>query len=426
MDDETIILFQDLGISLMLGMLVGLQRQRSNELIAGLRTFPLISVLGTLSAAIDVQVAAGGWVVAAGLLSIAAAALTSHALQFQAKLDADPGMTSIVSILLMYAVGAYLIQGDRSVAVAVGGGTAVLLQFKPELHGFAQRLGDTDLRAIMTFVLITCVVLPVLPNRTFDLPSPLNVLNPFEIWLMVVLIVGISLGVFLIYKFLGKQVGVLLVGILGGAISSTATTASFARRTRLSPASAGMAAVVVLIASTVVFVRVLIEVLVVAPTKFLELAAPISVPLLFGIGAIAFEWLRSARDKGEMPEQKNPTELPSAIVFGLLFACVLMALAAAKSYFGDRSMYVVALLSGLTDMDAITLSSAKLTRSAPEAGGISSDTAWRLILTAAMANLVFKTMLAVSLGHRDLRWKVARLLAIPCVASGLTLLLWPE
>ncbi len=232
MDPETLLLFQNLGISLLLGMLVGLQRERSNALIAGLRTFPLIAVLGTLCAAIDNEIGGNGWIVAAGLLAVAASTLVSHSLQFRSGTSADPGMTSMVAILLMYGVGAYLVHGERSIAVAVGGGTAVLLQFKPELHGFAKRLGDKDIKAIMTFVLITCVVLPVLPNRTYDVPLPLSILNPFEIWLMVVLMVGISLGGYLIYKFVGSRIGVLLIGILGGSISSTATTASFSRRTR--------------------------------------------------------------------------------------------------------------------------------------------------------------------------------------------------
>ena len=152
------------------------------------------------------------------------------------------GATTDVTILLMYAVGALLVTGPIAVAVAIGGAAAVLLQFKPELHGFAQRLGDQDLRAIMQFVLITCIILPLLPHRTIPLPfwpdppyGYLNVFNPFEIWLMVVLIVGMSLGGYILYKFLGQDAGTLFGGILGGAISSTATTVSYARMVRSDP-----------------------------------------------------------------------------------------------------------------------------------------------------------------------------------------------
>ncbi len=421
-----LLLFQNLGISLLLGMLVGLQRERSNALIAGLRTFPLIAVLGTLCAAIDDEIGGNGWIVAAGLLAVAASTLVSHSLQFRSGMSTDPGMTSMVAILLMYGVGAYLVHGERSIAVAVGGGTAVLLQFKPELHGFAERLGDKDIKAIMTFVLITCVVLPVLPNRTYDVPLPLSILNPFEIWLMVVLMVGISLGGYLIYKFVGSRIGVVLIGILGGSISSTATTASFSRRTRYEVSAVPTAALVILIASTVVFGRVLLEISVAAPTLFLQLAPPVAIPLVAGFVAALLHLKRGRTDSHDLPEQKNPTELRSALVFGLLYACVLMALAAVQPSFGERSMYVVALLSGLTDMDAITLSSARLSQLNPADGGIAAATAWRLILVASMSNLVFKALLAASLGHPALRWRMVRMLAVPFVAAGLTLIFWPS
>ena len=154
------------------------------------------------------------------------------------------------------------------VAIAVGGGVAVLLQFKPELHGIAQKLGDDDLRAIMQFVLITCIILPVLPNQNYG-PDSLLPASPTptpdrstcstrcEIWLMVVLIVGLSLGGYIIYKFFGRNAGILLGGILGGAISSTATTVSYARGTRDDPLGARTASIVIMIASTVMYVRML-------------------------------------------------------------------------------------------------------------------------------------------------------------------------
>ena len=176
-------------------------------------------------------------------------------------------------MLVMYAVGALLVVEHMLLpAMAVGGGVAVLLQFKPELHGIARKLGDDDLRAIMQFVLITCIILPVLPNRTY---GPLDVLNPFETWLMVVLIVGMSLGGYIVYKFFGRDAGILLGGMLGGAISSTATTVSYARGARDDPAAARSAAIVIMIASTVMYLRVLVAVAVVSgDPPFLARVAP--------------------------------------------------------------------------------------------------------------------------------------------------------
>jgi uncharacterized membrane protein (DUF4010 family) len=423
MDPAARQLFEDLGIALLLGLLVGLQRERRSQLLAGLRTFPLITVLGTLAAVIDAAHEAGGWIVVAGFLAVAAAAVTTNALQIRGDTP-DYGMTTVMAILLMYAVGAYLPGGHRAVAIAVGGGVAVLLEFKGELHGIAGRLGDEDLRAIMTFVLITCIVLPILPNQTYDAPTPLNVLNPFEIWMMVVLIVGISLGGYLAYKFFGRSAGVLLAGLLGGAISSTATTATFARRTKTAPESARLALVAILVASAVAYLRVLLEIGVVAPSLFLQLAPPIAVPMACCLLVALLVWRQVQGNSDEMPEQKNPTELRSAIVFGLIYAGVLMALAAARTWFGGQGLYLVAILSGLTDMDAITLSTARMATADADHGIAPSD-AWRLILVASLANLVFKGAIAAALGHATLAWRIAAWLAVPLISGGVVLLMWP-
>lgn len=417
------LLFQHLGISLVLGILVGLQRERSESAIAGVRTFPLITVLGTLAAYVDLASQAGGWILAAASLGVVSVVIVTN-LQRLRHQPLDYGMTTEVAILLMYFVGAYLVSGERTVAIAVGAGTAVLLQFKPELHGIAKRLGDQDVRAIMTFVLITCVILPVLPNTTYPITPPLNVLNPFEIWTMVVLIVGISLGGFLIYKFFGRDTGLLLAGFLGGAISSTVTTLSFAKRSRSMPGSASMAALVIMIASSVVFARVILEILVVAPVQFAHLAPPIAVMLASAVLAAVPIWLRVQHEPAELPEQKNPTELRTALVFALLYAGVLMALAATKEFMGRQGLYGVAILSGLTDMDAITLSTTRMVKLTAEEGGISSHLGWRLIVVASMSNLLFKWFLAALVGHGRLRWRLALLFALPFLTGCALLVFW--
>lgn len=191
-------LFENLGIALLLGLLVGLQREHVTAELAGLRTFPMITVLGTVSAYLDGLVEGSGWVIAAGMLSVVVLVIAEKLRQ--PPKEKPGGITTEISIVLMFAVGALLVLGYRTGGVAVGVGVAALLQFKPELHGLAARLGDNDLRAIMQFGVITFVILPVLPNRTF---GPLDVFNPFQTWLMVSLIVGISLGGYVAYKFFG-------------------------------------------------------------------------------------------------------------------------------------------------------------------------------------------------------------------------------
>jgi uncharacterized membrane protein (DUF4010 family) len=206
-------LFYALGLSLLLGLLVGLQRETADSDFAGLRSFALTALFGTTCGLLAQEF--GGWIVVAGLLGVATLLLIGNLAKLRKPAaEIDFGVTTEVALLLMFAVGAYLSFGDWVVAVVIGGALAVLLQFKPELHRVTKRLGEEDLKAIMQFVLITFIILPVLPNRTY---GPLNVFNPFAVWLMVTLIVGISLLGYLAYKFLGSGAGLLLGGIFWAA-----------------------------------------------------------------------------------------------------------------------------------------------------------------------------------------------------------------
>ena len=200
-----------LAIALGLGLIVGLQRESAESKLAGLRTFPLVTLLGAVCALLSR--AAGGWVLAAGLLGVAAATAMGNAARLR-RPDADPGITTEIALLLMYGLGAYTVLGHRAVAVVLGGTVAVLLHFKAELHGLVARLGDRDLRAIMQFVLLALVVLPVLPDETF---GPFAVFNPREMWLMAVLIVGLSLAGYIALKFFGENAGIVAGGAPGRA-----------------------------------------------------------------------------------------------------------------------------------------------------------------------------------------------------------------
>lgn len=417
-------MFQQLGIAVLLGLLVGLQREHAASGIAGMRTFPLITVLGSLSAMLAAHYG-DSWILAAALLGVVAVTVLGHLFRRQSD---QPGTTTDVALLLMFAVGAFVVVGPMSVAVAVGGGVAVLLQFKPELHNIARKLGDEDLRAIMQFVLITCIILPVLPNRNYDPlallhlrpalpPGPLNVLNPFETWLMVVLIVGMSLGGYISYKFFGRNAGILLGGVLGGAISSTATTVSYARGTRGHPLRAHNASIVILIASTVMYLRVLLAVAVVSQEFLVQVFATVCILMLLTLLPAVALWFRVRRDSAAMPEQTNPTQLKSAIVFGVMYAAVLLALAAAKFYWDGRGLYAVAFLSGLTEMDAITLSTARMSLT----DRLVASDGWRLIVVAAMANMVSKAGIAGVLGGWRLMARLVLLLAVPMVGGALLL-----
>lgn len=418
MDISTI--FAQLGIALGLGLLVGLQRESVAARLAGMRTFPLITLFGAVCALLATSF--GGFTIAAGLLALAGIVFVGR-MNEPADPAKDHGLTTEVAMLLMFGVGASLVAGSSyAVAIAVGGGVAVLLQFKPQLHGIAARFTETDLKAIMQFALISLIILPVLPDRPYDV---YGVLNPRRVWLMVVLIVGINLGGYIAYKFFGARAGTMLGGLLGGVISSTATTFAYAKRTATLSTEgrdgSGAAAVVIIIASGVVFARLLLEVAFVAPL-FLRFAAPplAIMCLLFALLSLSLWLYRSGETSAEMPVQANPSELKSALVFGAFYAIILFAAAAAKDRFGAGGLFIVAGLSGLTDVDAITLSTAQLVR----AQMLDAGDGWRLIMVAAMSNLVFKLLAVAALASRRSLRRIAPLYGLALLCGALLILLW--
>jgi uncharacterized membrane protein (DUF4010 family) len=415
MGDVTSGMFTQLATALLLGLLVGLQRQRTESSVGGIRTFPLIAAFGTLCGWLALD--HGGWIVAAGLVALAALLVVSNFMQAKGG-DIDAGQTTEIAALLLYGIGAYLVIGETAVAVALGGAIAVLLHYKELLHAFAAKIGERDVTAIMQFVLVTLVILPVLPDRAY---GPYQVLNPFQAWLMVALIVGIGLAGYFAYKLFGARAGAMLGGLLGGLISSTATTVSHARRSVGAPGQCAFAALVIVIASTTVFLRVLTEIAVVAPAHFAALAPPLAAMLAACAAISGYMYWHTRQHKGEMAEQGNPADLRSAIVFGLAYAVILLAIAATKDEFGERGLYLVAVLSGLTDMDAITLSTSQLANQ----GRLDTGTGWRLILVASMANLAFKAGMVAMLGSRELLKHVIVLFGAALAAGAAILLFWP-
>jgi uncharacterized membrane protein (DUF4010 family) len=404
-------------IALGLGLLVGLQRTWADHEEAGIRTFPLITLLGFVAAILADSY--GGWVVGAGLLAVTALLLTANLGLFRKTADPDTGVTTEMAALVMYGVGAMLGMGFMAPALVTGGVVAVLLHSKEPLHGLTGRIGKKDFEALIRLTIIALVILPVLPDRDF---GPFRVLNPFEIWLMVVLIVGISMAGYVAFKLFGSRAGAVAAGILGGLISSTATTVSYAGRTVANPARSTGAALVILLASTVVFGRVLLELGVVAPELFGRVAPPLfaMMGVMVAISAVFVFRARDDEDH-EIQEQEPPSDIKAALTFGGLYAAVLLAVAFAREFLGPGGLYVVAGISGLTDIDAITLSTAQLMKS----GGLSPSTGWRVVQVGALANLVFKGGVVLALGHPKLRAKIALSFGLALVGGVGILWLWP-
>lgn len=411
-------LLKILGVSLGLGLLVGLQREYDQHKMAGIRTFTLVTLFGSVMALLARQYQAGV-IIAAGLLGLVTLAAVVNYFR-QQKEKPNVGQTTEVALLLMYAIGAYLVFGQLSIGVAMGATTAVLLHMKSTLGGMVDKLQPKDIRAIMLFAGISLVVLPILPNESY---GPYGVFNPREIWMMVVLIVGLGLVGYFIYKMTDKNTGTLANGILGGLISSTATTVTFARRTQEVPKGSLLAAFIILVASTVAIVRIIIEISIVSPDSLSTVLPPLLATLIFMILlSVGFYFFNRSQEGGQLPEPENPAQLRSALVFGGLYAIILLAVAFAKEYFGESGLYIVSILSGLTDVDAITLSiSNSMNR-----GEISETLSWRLILIAFLSNLLFKGGLASVLGKRQLA-RYIWLTFLFCVAFGLLLIfVWPD
>ncbi|NNE77138.1 MAG: MgtC/SapB family protein [Pricia sp.] len=409
-----------LGIAFGIGLLVGLQRERTDNKMAGVRTFTLIAILGVLSGFLSRDFE-NPYILPAIGLGLVALLVMANMIKLKKFTEADVGQTTEVAALLMFALGAYLVMGNQIIAVIVGGLLAVLLYVKEHLHDFIENLKEKDLAAIMTFAGISLIILPILPNQTY---GPLDVLNPNNIWLMVVLIVGISVVGYFIYKFLGKRAGIISNGILGGLISSTATTGSYARKTADAKNINKIAAFIITTASAIALIRVLFEVGVVIPEKLSEIALPLAVEFVFMalICGVLFYLINKDNTDDEMPEPENPAQFKSALVFGLLYGIILLAVAFTKQKFGNEALYIVAIISGLTDVDAITLSLSNLMKS----DGLDTSTGWRLILLASLSNLLFKGIMAAVLGTRQLMKWVAISFGISIVFGLLIMWLWPE
>lgn len=392
--------------SLALGLLIGLERQRRAAAQAGLRTFPLVALLGTVSAMLQDQHDVVG-LLPVGLVLVGVTMIVAY------RDDGDPGntgTTTTVAVMLCFGLGAMSWHGHFQLAAGLALATTALLHFKEELHGFAERLSRDDVVAVLRFVVLSVLLLPLLPDRGY---GPFGALNPYKLWWMVVLISGLSLGGYLLLKLVGPGKGVPLLGVFGGLASSTATTLSFARQVKGDARHAPVARTVILIANLMVLPRLAVLGAVVASAVLPALLPALAGGLLAG-GVLVLMALRTREHgkEGEI-ELDNPGELRAALGFALLYAVVLVAVAFLQARVGANGVYAAAAVAGLTDVDAISLSALDLFgRQHIDAG-----TAANVVLVAVMANLVFKGVAVGAIAGRELARPVW--LGFAAVAGGL-------
>lgn len=404
--------------SLAIGLLIGLERERSPNAKAGLRTFALVAVFGTLAAMLTDKTASP-WFLTAGLLIVGLMVIAAYRRNTDDN-GADPGTTTVAAIIICYGLGAIVWFGETKLAVMLAIVTTILLYFKTELQGITRNLERRDLVSILQFAVLTFIILPVLPDENI---GPHQTINLYQVWLMVVLISGVSLAGYVALRLVGERHGAVLLGLLGGLVSSTATTLVYTRLSQNNPYFLQLAIVVILIANLAVLIRLAIVSAVVSPEILPVLLPVLGGGLLFGIVAMLYWWRRLVQDNQHsslpVPEIQNPAELRTAVGFGLLYAGVLFFAGWLSELAGNKGLYAVAVVSGLTDVDAITLTSLRLF----ELDKLQDVEAVTAISLGIISNIAFKLGLIYFIGNTLVAKRCASGMLATAAGTGLTLVI---
>ncbi len=407
-------------VSAGLGAIIGLIRQwseqtekSSREDFSGVRTFTFCSMLGCVAAYLTEAWSPAVLPVALALLGLSYLFPRSGAAE-----GGGVGSTTFVAVLIALLVGALVQWRQQSAAALVTALSVVLLGLKQPIHAWTRRFTEADIRASLQFIAITGVILPLVPDRAF---GPFGGFNLDSTWMMVVRISGVGFAGYVLMRLLGARSGLILTSLLGGIASSTATTLAFSRRSREDPAHAESYAMAVALACTVMLPRLLVLLLLVSPdlaASMVPAFALMALPGLLTAGLIAWR----QRGNAGTPDPAavgNPLSLSTAIKFALLYSAITFGVKAIAHYGHLRSgLLPLSFVSGLTDLDAISLSVAENLNSAQVGLGLAAQA----ILVAAIANSVVKGVLAVWLGRGALRGYVAVLMACTVAAGALAAL----
>lgn len=399
----------NLAIALLLGAIIGLERgwdareQKPGERIAGIRTFALVGLLGGISAVLAMEITT--WAFPVMLASVAAIGLVAYSERLEHIRNFS--ITGMVGMLLTFCFGAVAVAVDPVIATASAVVTAILLDNKEEIHGWIHKLQAHELDAALKLLLISVVMLPLLPSAAM---GPGGVLNPREIWWMVVLIASISFVGYFAIRVAGARKGILFTSLFAGLSSSTALTLHFSRQASKNPDFNPQFAAGILIACGTMFPRILVYCLIINTALLPNLIWPVAVMTMLLYGPALLIWTRHSRQfQVSQPSlSQNPLDLSSALVFGLLLTAILVLGEFLKNSFGDAGIYALAATSGVADVDAITLS---LTRMSND--GLGMNTAVLGIVIAAAVNNLVKSGMAWTIGNR----RTGLLVAGPMVLS---------
>ena len=401
-----------LAVALLCGLIVGLERGHDardlpdEQRFAGLRTF---GILGLIGGALGLVAAgAGGAVAGFGLAAVAAALILGH--RAQMAIDRDVGITTLLAALLTAVLGMLAGSGHPGLAGAGAVVTALLLNLKATLHGLLRKVREDELTAALRLLLISVVVLPFLPNQGY---GPYQALNPYAIWWMVVLLAGLSFLGYVAVRVLGAGRGLGVTALAGGLASSTAVTVTLARKAAANAELVPLAVAATLLAWLVMFVRVGALMAAAGPEVLRATVVPLAAAALATAACAALFWRRGGA-RPELDEPGNPLELGPALLFAGLLAAVLLAGRFLQDQFGHLGLYILALVSGMADLDAITLSASRMSAQ----GAVDPATAGRAILLAAASNTVVKTLYTVPVAGAPMAGRLGLASAAILAAGG--------
>jgi uncharacterized membrane protein (DUF4010 family) len=395
-----------LVVAVLGGLAVGIERQWSGKAegprarFAGLRTFTLLGLVAGLS----------GWLWTAGLTGPAViflaglGALVVVAYQSASRRDIDG--TTEVSAFVVLAAGVLAGSGHDRIASGIIAITLILLVEKRQLHGLVKRLDLVEIRAAARFAIMAAVILPILPEGPF---GPLGGVRPRQLWALVLFFSGLSFAGYLARRVAGRGKGHAIAGTLGGFLSSTSVTLTFSRLSRDHPAVALQLAAGVLGANAALFPRVLIATLVMEPRLATALWPGFVAPFVLGV-LLSWTGMRDhAVRSGQADHDRNPLQIRAALQMTVLFQIVLFGVAFAADRFGQQGLMGSAVLLGLTDVDALTLSMARMTTTA----AATADAAARAVTLGVLVNTLVKLSIALAVGRGRFR---------PLAAAGLGLI----
>lgn len=414
MDPSDLDLFLRLGLALAIGLLIGTERgwhertAKEGIRVAGLRTFALVGLTGGVWALL--AEALGEILLGAAFLGVTAVVLIARLRAVKAQ--DDYGATTVIAALLTFGLGALAARGEMALAAAGAVMTALLLGIKPIVHDWLTRITQEELFAALKLLVMSLVLLPVLPNRGY---GPWQALNPYELWLMVVLIAGISFVGYAAVRIAGARRGIPVAAMAGGLVSSTAVAVSYAELSRDNPGRGRLLAGGIGLAATTMFPRTLLVALAIEPELWRALLAPLLAATLAGYGASA--WLLTRQGPSEERHRfrlSNPLELGTALKFGVFLAVIVLLARGAIDWLGALGVYLLALLSGLADVDAINLS---LSRMAGDA--LTVEVAAGGILVAVASNTAVKAGIVAVTGAASLRKPAALVFGAPLLLGAL-------